>query len=444
MTINPSEYKPLIVSSLEDCRLETTRLLRTADRPTTIRILRLVVDERDGGWESSWENVLVSSLTHVNNLLAISDESILGMLCPDLREQLLPLANLLVDVTDLNTRRFAFYTSATGIDAILNQYLYPVAIHYMISLTDIASPSIEIASEIADEFVTFIEMDSLRTITQFSVAGIRTNQNLIYRGVSIRPLTRYERGAYAEKKYASGSDLNLRGEFSPPTMFTGLMPSTLIECDETSGFNQSNDKSFANQLALAFFLRGHVISSDGISKTFDFPLWASKAHRILQFPVFEKALFAEENVADQELIEVVDFAHSIGPFGAQQSSTHEVSLFSALRGFGANFNGSGFLDLVVALEAALLSDSSQELSHRFSLFGALFLKDDFPAIETFASLRNIYNIRSDLVHGNPIDKAKRLEAEQDASKLALALFKRSLEYGWPDQKILTAFALRSD
>jgi hypothetical protein len=107
--------------------------------------------------------------------------------------------------------------------------------------------------------------------------------------------------------------------------------------------------------------------------------------------------------------------------------------------------GTGFLDFAIALEAALLSGMEDELSYRFRLYGALFLRDELSPTETFDRLKNMYRFRSSLVHGN---KSKKMKAEDvarattDAPILAKAVIRKAIEVGWPDQKVLDGIALR--
>lgn len=104
--------------------------------------------------------------------------------------------------------------------------------------------------------------------------------------------------------------------------------------------------------------------------------------------------------------------------------------------------GAGFLDCVIALEAALLGGVDSELSYRFSLYGALFLAETRDVDDTFARLRNVYDVRSRLVHGSPVKLAKREAATNDAQEFARAIVLKSVESGWPDTKDLDAQARR--
>ena len=126
-------------------------------------------------------------------------------------------------------------------------------------------------------------------------------------------------------------------------------------------------------------------------------------------------------------------------FSGIEGSGREVALYRVLRGCGSQ--DSGFLDYAIALEAALLGGATTELAFRFSLNGAIYLRDERDATETFEKLKNVYDVRSKLVHGDRINPDKRIAAERDAAELARRVAKRAIETEWPDDKVLRELAL---
>jgi hypothetical protein len=66
----------------------------------------------------------------------------------------------------------------------------------------------------------------------------------------------------------------------------------------------------------------------------------------------------------------------------------------------------------------------------------------------FDQLRNIYDVRSKLVHGSPIKAEKRAQAINDIPGIAKAVILRAIETDWPNPKRLDrdalGFALRAD
>jgi hypothetical protein len=117
----------------------------------------------------------------------------------------------------------------------------------------------------------------------------------------------------------------------------------------------------------------------------------------------------------------------------------EIALYRSLRGFGSQ--DAGFLDFAIALEATLLEGEKTELAYRFRLYGALFLNPERDPDETFEKLKNIYDVRSSLVHGSRLKVEKRSAAERDAADLAGLITKKAIESGWPSGKALDQLAL---
>lgn len=89
----------------------------------------------------------------------------------------------------------------------------------------------------------------------------------------------------------------------------------------------------------------------------------------------------------------------------------------------------------------MLGSTQTELAYRFSLYGALFLKDRFEPRDTMRRLKQIYTLRSNLVHGGRVKPPELHAATLDAAALAKAVIRQAVESGWPDPKALDAAAL---
>jgi hypothetical protein len=198
-------------------------------------------------------------------------------------------------------------------------------------------------------------------------------------------------------------------------------------------------------VVLSIFIHGYDLGSTGMMVGIDRPAWYGFGNAHQHFPVSGKTSSTQKSVTESEFASLVDLAHRMPSFGTE-SSHREVALSRTLRGCGLPLQESPFLDFAIALEAALLggTDSTSELAFRFSLYGALFLHDEFSPRESSNQLRNIYRVRSKLVHGGRINPADRARADADAPKLLKALIRKALESGWPDTAELDALALRLD
>jgi hypothetical protein len=124
-----------------------------------------------------------------------------------------------------------------------------------------------------------------------------------------------------------------------------------------------------------------------------------------------------------------------------EASGREIVLSRMLRACATPRPESALLDFTIALEAALLKGSKTELSYRFALYDALFLREELDPIKTFGRLRKIYDNRSKLVHGGKLSASDLHATAHEAAELAKAVTRKAIESGWPDAEKLTAQAL---
>ena len=101
-----------------------------------------------------------------------------------------------------------------------------------------------------------------------------------------------------------------------------------------------------------------------------------------------------------------------------------------------------FRDLATELEAALLKDTRTELAYRFCLYGALVLAPEHEPEATAGQLKEVYELRSRLVHGTPVPAARLHAAETTARTLATAVVRNAVENDWPTREAMDQLALR--
>jgi hypothetical protein len=404
----------------------------------------VVIDDPQGtGWSSKWQEVQVNPLRSTEVLIAVRDESI-PYVMPGLRDQLLPLAERLNATTDLGTRPANFLPAASGVDAILARYLASLALDYLQQLRSLRIARPSLVDSLARDLDLLCEPSTVVHTSQLALAGVRVRRAITHRGVTLRPLSPRERGAVLEAQHATWApSLADTGEFILPRRFEHFAPAVLMETQTTRSREQPQDESRpAHRVALAFFLSGTDISSGGVLVGFDRPRWAAFGMSHSPFPVSERLFGQERFISAKEFRAIVDLAHQIPRFGAEGSG-RDIVLFRVLRGCGRHWQESGFLDFAIALEAALLGGVKAELAYRFSLYGALYLRDERDPGETFRKLRNIYEVRSRLVHGGRVKADDRAAAERDAADLAKAVTRKAVQVGWPDREELDEVALKA-
>jgi hypothetical protein len=363
-----------------------------------------------------------------------------------LREQLTPLAAYLAETTNLTIKRFARVSGEgqSSTDVILIRCISPLALYYLRSLRNLGSADEGLTHLLADELHRLITSDEIVHVNHLPIAGVRPGSAYQYREVSIRPLSPRERGSWAELNFPTQTTRFVPGsDYIPHVPYPNFTPSSLIEIRTVRPIAQQFDtSSLPRKVALAFFLMTYDLSSSGYISNFDWPSWSAMGRWHTPFPISEKmSVVSDKELTEEDFNAVVRLAYKMPDFGRAETSGREVVLFRVLQALGAPAGYSGFLDLVIALEAALLAGTTSELSYRFSLYGSLFLLDQYDPQETFASLRNIYQVRSALVHGGHIKSDAIQKANKDAPELARAVTRKAIESGWPDSKVLDRLAL---
>jgi len=439
--------------ALEAARAEVVNRLRQRNLPLSLQAEEMqIVGAGDGStaWNSQRVTVQVSPLHQFDILRAIQDNSVDGSML-GLRPQLEPLAQLLDKTSDLGARTantsVVMFPALSGVDAILARYITQLATTYLLGLQTLDTPDPVAVARLAGELDELIEPTFVRTTSQLAIEGVKTDAQLEYKDVRLRPLTPSERGRQWLSRSGDQLYRHLKStDFVVPHEFTVITPSMLLEVTTTRNRSELFSQStLLNRIALAFYLKGFDIASNGVAVSFDRPTWATYGQSHARALVDEKSIAAIKPVSQADFRQIVDLAYKMPDFGPGEASSHEIALYRALRGLGIHYLESGLLDLVIALEAALLQDFEQELSYRFALYGALFLQEERNPTETFNQLKNIYLIRSRLVHGGKIDAKKdakkREQAIQDAPEIVKAVVLKAIEHGWPDHKQLDQTAL---
>jgi Apea-like HEPN len=427
----------LVASALNAARNEVVRRLEAKGLPLSLPFTRLSIaidEDKDGPIEKYiWEDVTINSLRDSSIAFAVRD-----ILPPIMLYAPIPevdtLANYLDRESNLRTRPQNFLSNQSGTLAILVNYVGPFVSQYLRSLPSLETDNHGEIKRLAEELYQYAKNPKIKSAHQFTISGVAPGAQYSYRDVTIRPLSPLERGAFYQHKGATvnyetvpGSDFMLPSAYS-----SSFVPTTLVEVTSTRRADQApRTISLPNRVALAFFLLDYDLSGPGTIVAFDHPTWAARYFQS-SFLTTEEPLTRDRPISEEDFCRIVDLAHKIPSFSGNESKTREIALFRTLRAFGTRRQESAFLDFTIALEAALLSGTTTELAYRFRLYGALFLADTFDPQETFKRLKNIYEIRSKLVHGGSIKRENLVAAQTDVVPLARAVIRKSVELGWPD------------
>ncbi len=439
----PNELQALAEHCLEDAREWTVRRLREQGLPTSVTVERTVVIEHDdGSWGSQPEVSQVSALHQPGIPAAIrhpSDHLAYGTF----REQLMPLAVLVDEISDLGeAQREGFMPSLTGPDGIIQRSLAGMCVAYLAGLTDLEIPDRSALDRLVNELAELCSRTHIVRVHQLVISGVLVREPIsTYKEVRIRALSPSERGAIVERQTAGFSPgPSHHMELAVPGPGSLFNPTALLEV--TSSHAKGQPYGQAERIAavcLSFYLHGFDLQGMGAVTSFELPKWASFGIRGNPFPVGQKDFPGEQRpISPDDFTTIVELAVKIPDFSAE-SNGHQIALSRVLR--GCTTPDSGLLDFAIALEAALLGDANSELAFRFALYGALFLAGERQPEETFKRLARLYRIRSKLVHGSRVREEERRTAEDDAGQLARAVIRRALEHGWPSKKHLDQLAL---
>lgn len=436
----------LVKSALSTARNEVVRRLETKGLPLSLPFTRLSVaaDEDENGpvEKHIWEDVAINSLHDSSIAFAVRDilpPIMIGTSIPELNA----LADYLILESNLGVRPQNSWSNLNDTFAVLVNYVGPLTTQYLKSLPSLEADDHDEIERLTGELYRYAESPIITRTYQFAISGVSPNGQHSYRNITIRPLSPVERGAFYQHKSATiDYEMAPGSNFMLPSAYgSSFMPTALIEVTSTRRFDQAPGTiSLPYRVALAFYLLNYDLSGPGTIAAFDHPTWASKYYQS-DFPTIEKFFTKHRPISEDDFCQVADLAYRIPQFSEVESKSREVALFRALRGFGAHRQESAFLDFTIALEAVLLCGITTELAYRFRLYGALFLADSLDAQETFKRLKNIYEVRSKLVHGGSIKRENLMAAQVDVVPLARAVIRKAVEFGWPDGASLDAQAV---
>ena len=220
-----------------------------------------------------------------------------------------------------------------------------------------------------------------------------------------------------------------------------IVPKTLITITtERSKADGHVWSTMPQRLVLALLLNQYSVGIFA-SSAYEAPTWAPSQNNPPPLPQADLMNPIDRPLSSSEFDKVMALAIAIPEFTVQEHTRVEIILRRSLRGLGATSPEAGFIDLVTALEALLLPGINMEVSYRFRLYGALFLREERDPQEVFTNLRDIYDVRSKMVHGEPVTSERRIRASQYANDLARAMVLRGILHGWPDPKQLDRDAL---
>lgn len=133
-------------------RIEVLSRLDAKSLPRQIVTQRLVVNtnEQGTGWSSAWQRRVTTSLHNRAIAHAVSHVFLSSVYLGNV-DHLDDIASVLDNETDLGSRRQNYMPNERGIKAIKARYLGPLASHYLLSITNLEEPDVQLVSRLAGE-----------------------------------------------------------------------------------------------------------------------------------------------------------------------------------------------------------------------------------------------------------------------------------------------------
>lgn len=287
-------------------------------------------------------------------------------------------------------------------------------------------------------------LDKQRTVTQVAVSGVVVAELLKVGNCEVRPLRPEERGLEWQQRMGSVQPgMRKHSNHYKTTLINLFDPVCVIEVEELADLrNPTSQKPFMNQVVLSMMLLGWELAGDGHYASYSLPGCAQVGTSHMPSQLNQRTVSSPKAMAVSDLEQVMELAQKMPAFGRADTGGDEVILSRTMAGLGADWRQSGFLDFVIALEGSLLRGTRSELAYQFALRGALFLAEIRDPKVTYRSLKNIYDVRSRIVHGGAkVSAQKRRLAEVEVRDLAREIVRKGIRDGWPDPEQLNDRAL---
>lgn len=170
--LDQARLTDLVSEVLESARIEAVRRMSARGHPLTLtrHVLSIAIDPQAAGWKSDVITEQIGGLYSGEIPFDIGDRSVPNRIL-GLKDQLLPLADYLARNSNLATGRYSGLMGDDEIDGLLFRCISPMAVHYLTSLTDLASGEAERAARLATELYDMATEDSVTHLRHIVVSG---------------------------------------------------------------------------------------------------------------------------------------------------------------------------------------------------------------------------------------------------------------------------------
>lgn len=317
-------------------------------------------------------------------------------------------------------------------DRDANRLLDAAARDYLAALDSLETADARLAEEHAAELVDLLAAETVVLVTALPVGGLTVPEEPIDIGeFRLRRLTPEELGRLFEA--------GMMGTARPAPRRTvrrlrldGASERAVLETRVRCAKNaQPTDALLPHRAVLALQLLGFELHGSGGSTAWTEPGPSTAVGN--PFISIAEVGTSERECSEDELRHAAALAAVI-PEGAIWNPRTRVELVLHRFKLGATERSQvdSVVDYVVALESFLLGEKEGEYRFKFGLFGAWYLGSNVEEREAIArDLREIYDVRSEIVHGSIPNNERIAEIARRARDLAARMIIKALESGWP-------------
>lgn len=433
---NVSELARQIADYLESERVRFAAAEREAGIPASVR--RQVTIATPGSDDRSLQG---ADETVDESPVGLSEFSMLAIQMPA-RSVAAPIAHSLVDVYGDECQVWSAAAQPSWDEGpaewVEGHLLSPLAWEYMDGLSNIDRGDDDLAKKLAAGLVELLSNDTVTFVTSLALAGVSFDEEpLSIDDVSFRRLNSRELGSLMGGWMPRASG---RRDAVPAPHEAAVERWAMEVRTSCTKAEQPWSKYRPDRILLALQLLGYEPHGRGRARTWTEPP-PSTWHGFQGYRLPRHGESRPCSADDlQRALRLADRLPE-GVF-AGGSSPHEIALHRFLLGSGEDVLSDALIDHAISLEAVLLEDN-KELRFKLSLFGACYLDTDIEERHlVFKRLTNVYDTRSDLVHGvGKADPERVSEAARDARELAGRVLVKAVEQGWPTQEQLKDLCL---
>jgi hypothetical protein len=444
----PSDLFQALTQLFTEASAAVASRLRDAGYPTVVSARTPVIVRTDNGWRGG-------DVPAQRNILAEDSNVLLGLaplLSPGEIARMEECASLAASAYGSTLPFESFYSSYPLIESVFDQVgdpptydndpigwiaralIHPALMWHLTQLPDPAAPDDDAAPSFAADVLQFAADEELHYLRDFPLSGIDIrgleHEAVTEGAVTIRKLSDSDQGKWLDESQ------HRRSIFGPIEL-----PEVSLEIRMCGPRQGPSPQLELNELLVRTLsaLQLHGYSPAGLTAALRRdPPWLAGGvwHTPFQIP----AISAGSRKLDaDDLSAVIATAGCLGRYERRTPRTpHDIALRRFATGATRPDAADALLDFTITLEALLLPDDPDarrtEMTYRFQMHGALYLANDAAGRHAVArQLRDIYGMRSRVVHGRSYPSPGELNAARDSAReLASHGLLRAVHEGFPD------------